>query len=93
MQPTQKDYSGSTWAISLTTGDTAKPLSTDKLILTDVNIHVYTNAVYYGSGSQQKSKASANDVITFRWIDVSTIFFKNFTAGNNATIEATGVIK
>ena len=86
-------YNYDTWAKTLTCGDNPQPLTTDDIVLEDVNLHVYDNAIYYGSGSQQLSKANANDVITYRRIRVNTIFFKNYTAGSNGRIEATGVIR
>jgi hypothetical protein len=63
------------------------------IILTSVNIHCYTNDVYYGNAGLLSGIIRANAVI---WFDapcrVSDLLFKNLTAGSNATIVITGTL-
>ena len=64
------------------------------VLLTAINIHCYTNDSYYGNTAFQNSIIRANAVV---WLDgiirVSDLWFKNLTAGSNATIVLTGLLK
>jgi hypothetical protein len=73
------------------TADTMFRLVTAEMWLEDVNITATANDAYYGDNQGQDSKLSANDVISYRVIDLSSIYFKNFTAGSNTVITAAGV--
>ena len=76
---------------STATDDLMFKLVTAEMWLEDVNITATTNDAYYGDNQGQDSKLSANDVISYRVINLNSIYFKNHTAGNNTTITAAGV--
>jgi hypothetical protein len=63
-------------------------------ILTDVNIHCYTNDCYYGNAAVLQGIIRANAVVWFTGhVKVSDLFFKNYTAGSNCVIVVTGLVK
>jgi len=63
-------------------------------ILSDVNIHCYTNDAYYGNAAVQAGIIRANAVVWFTGtIKVSDLWFKNYTAGSNTVIVVTGIIR
>ena len=63
-------------------------------ILSDVNIHCYTNDAYMGNASAQTAIIRANAVVWFTGTcKVSDLFFKNHTAGSNCVIVVTGLVK
>ena len=63
-------------------------------ILSDVNIHCYTNDAYYGNAANQLGIIRANAVVWFTGtIKVADLWFKNYTAGSNCVIVVTGVVK
>ncbi|MBE3142873.1 MAG: hypothetical protein IMZ61_02990 [Planctomycetes bacterium] len=62
--------------------------------VTSVNIHCYTNDCYYGNLSFQLGIIRANAVVWFEGlVRVSDLWFKNFTAGSNATVVIAGTLK
>lgn len=81
-------------SITITTGDVAQNVTNDEgIIFRDVNVHVYTNGVYYGDGTTMQGQISANAVVGFQGrLRAKDMFFKNLVAGNNATVVITGVI-
>lgn len=63
-------------------------------LLSSVNIHCYTNAAYYGNAAFQQGVIQPNAVVWFDGtIRVSDLWFKNYTAGSNAVIVVTGIVK
>lgn len=62
------------------------------LWLEDVNIHCETKAAKYGSRSEQEAVVYADDVLSYRYINLKDIFFKNETAAANTVIRAIGVV-
>lgn len=63
-------------------------------ILTDVNIHCYTNDAYYGNAAVQAGIIRANAVVWFTGtIKVADLWFKNLTASSNTTLVVTGIIR
>jgi hypothetical protein len=58
------------------------------------NIHCYTNDCYYGNMSAQAAIIRANAVVWFEGspVRVSDLWFKNLTAGQNATLVITGIL-
>jgi len=61
--------------------------------LIDANVHVYDNDIYYGDGVFTKAIAVSNSVITFRRINLDTLYIKNKTAGSNGRVVIVGVIE
>lgn len=63
-------------------------------LLTSVNIHCYTNAMYYGNSAYQLGVIQPNAVVWFDGVvKVSDLWFKNYTAGSNGNIVIVGLLK
>lgn len=81
-------------AYTFTTDDAIRIELDPTILLSDVNIHCYTNDCYYGSGSVMDGIIRANAVVWFTGvIRPYDLIFKNYTAGSNAKIVLTGVIR
>jgi len=74
------------------TADTKFRLVQNDLWIKAANIHVVTNAAYYGDTNNQSGAAAANSVITFEDFNLADLFFKNAAAGVNTTIVAICVL-
>lgn len=75
--------------------DTIFKLTTVPLWFEDVNIHVYTNNAAYGDATDLANVYGliyANDVISFRNLNLNDVYFRNATGGSNTTITAVGVL-
>ena len=81
----------STVSVSITAGDTAKPIVSYDLPYYECNIHIYTHDVYYGDGTTMSAIAKATDVIYFKNGNLRDFFVKNYTAGNNASVVAVAI--
>jgi len=65
-----------------------------RLVLSSINIHCYTNAMYYGNGAEQQGIIQPNAVVWFdKPVRVCDLWFKNYTAGSNGEITLTGTIE
>ena len=63
-------------------------------ILTDVNVHCYTNDAYYGNMALQAAAIRANAVVWFSGaVRVADLWFKNLTVGSNCVIVVAGLIR
>lgn len=63
-------------------------------VVVSVNIHCYTNDVYYGNLAFQLGIIRANAVVWFeKTVRVSDLWFKNLTPGSNGTVVIAGVNK
>lgn len=76
------------------TDDLPFPVEDDHDVILDcMNVHCYTNDLYYGNALVTSAVFRANAVIWFDSpIRLSDLIFKNFTAGSNATVVVTGVL-
>jgi len=78
----------------------SKTATTDSIFrLTDiqvpmynVNIHALSNNAYYGDRNYVEAPLFINDVAFFDYLDISDVFFKNYTAGSNTKIVAAGSV-
>ena len=70
--------------------DVVSRLENAPIFLDDVNIHIYENDIYYGSGTLVEAVATAGSVISFRHINLQDFFVKNYTAGSNGKIVVVG---
>ena len=87
-------YPSSTF-ISLTmtmTDDNAHQLTQTDLPFYEVNLHCYTQDLYYGDGLTMGAYIVAGDVASFRNGNLRDLFFKNKTAGQNGTITAVATV-
>jgi len=86
-------------AISKTyASDTASNITTTQtpLIFQELDIQILTNDAYYGDKNVQAFELTAGDIISFRsstGVNLTDIFFKNQTAGNNIVVNAVGLLK
>lgn len=89
---------------SLTTADTAAPVSFDPFILDDVNIHVYGGDVFYGDSEHTVAVAQssatptcgiirANAVVWFANLVVKELWFKSYATGVPGYVVVTGTVK
>lgn len=73
------------------TGDAARRFETTAKFLQDVVIAVVTNDQLFGDSSGQTYPVGAGETIGFTKVDISTLYFKNATAGQNGTVHILGV--
>lgn len=74
------------------TADTKFRLVSESVILRDVMVNIQDNDCLFGDTNNQLFNLNLGDVFTFdNPVDISDIFFKNATAGNNTKIVLTGV--
>lgn len=66
------------------------------LVFQELDIQILTYAAYYGDHNNQEFELSAGDIVSFRTsagIDLTKLFFKNQTAGQNVKVVAVGLLK
>lgn len=71
--------------------DTARRFETSTKKLKDVVIKVETYGQYFGSATNQRLLLEAGDTMGFTCVDISTLYFKNKTAGENGVVTILGV--
>lgn len=77
------------FSISLTmTDDNAHRVVEFDVPFYEVNLHCYTNDLYYGNGSVMAAKILADDVASFKNGNLRDVLVQNVTAGNNGQIVA-----
>ena len=87
-----KKPSGATYVNQDTaTGDGTRRFETSSKKLRDAIIVVTTYAQYFGTSSSQPMEVPANGVIGLTNVDISTLYFKNKTAGENGVVTILGV--
>lgn len=75
----------------IATGDAARRFETTSLYLKDFVILVQTKAQLFGDSSGQTYPVGIGESIGLSGIDISTLYFKNATAGQNGTVHILGV--
>ena len=70
--------------------DTPRRFETSAKKLRDVVIRVSTNNQLFGSAANQRYPVNVGETISFSKVDVSTLYFKNATAGQNGTVNILG---
>ena len=81
------------YSISITlSDDNPHPLVNTDIPFYDVNLHCYTKALYYGTGTLLEAEIGVGDVASFRNGNLRDIFIKNKTAGENGKIVAVATI-
>jgi len=66
--------------------DTARRFEITSKRMRDVLIYVTTYAQYFGDSANQRMEIGAGDYMWITKIDISTLYFKNKTAGQNGTV-------
>jgi len=85
-------YSGTVYVKSDTaTADTARRFETTSKKLRDVIITVKTYAQLFGDSAGQTYPVAADGTFSITQIDISTLYFKNATAGQNGTVHILAV--
>jgi hypothetical protein len=85
-------FSGNIYSKTMTmTDDNATRFETSAKKLRDVIIIVTTNNMLLGKSGTEVYPVDADDTIGFTKVDVSTLYFKNASAGSNGTITILGV--
>ena len=85
-------YSGKVYVKSDTAAaDTARHFETSSKFLRDVIISVKTNNQLFGDASGQTFPLAAGESMGFTLVDISTLYFKNASAGQNGTVHIIGV--
>jgi len=70
--------------------DTARRFETTTKKLKDVVIRVSTYNQLFGDSSNQRYPVNAGETVSFSKVDISTLYFKNATAGQNGTVNILG---
>jgi len=73
------------------TDDNARRFETSSKKLRDVIIQVVSNDQLFGNATNQRYKVATGSTIGFTQVDLSTLYFKNATAGQNGTVNILGV--
>ncbi len=73
------------------TGDTARRFETTEKYLSDVVILVKTFGQFFGDSSGQTFPVDAGEGMGFTKVDISTLYFKNDTGGENGVVHIIGV--
>jgi len=66
--------------------DASEPITEFDIPYYEMNMHCYTNPVYYGDGSVMSAYINVGDVVFFKHGNLRDIFIKNKTAGNNGQV-------
>lgn len=64
-----------------------------KYVLRDVAIVVSTNTVLFGNESKQMYPRADTKELTFKFLDVSKLYFKNAAASANGVVDICGVVE
>ncbi len=73
------------------TADTARRFEVSMKNLKDVIIQVATYAQLFGDSGSQAYRVEAGDTFGFTKVDISTLYFKNATAGENGVVRILAV--
>ncbi len=85
-------FGGATYVKSDTAAsDAARRFETSSKKLRDVVIRVATNNQLLGTSALQVYPVNVGETAGFGKLDVSTLYFKNATAGQNGTVQILGV--
>jgi len=76
---------------NLATADTARRFETSQKKLKDVILQVSGYAQLFGDSSNQRYRLEVGGWMGFQKCDISTLYFKNATAGQNGTVNVIGV--
>ena len=71
--------------------DTPRRFETSAKKLRDVVIRVATNNQLFGNAANQRYPVNVGETVSFSKVNVSTLYFKNATAGQNGTVNIIGV--
>lgn len=64
-----------------------------KYILRDVSIVVETNTVVFGNESKQMYPRADTKELTFQFLDISELYFKNAAASANGVVNICGIVE
>ena len=85
-------FSGSVYSNTRTmANDGSARFSTNPIKLLDVVILVETNSMLVGSAGSEVYTIGADETVGFTKLDISTLYFKNASAGSNGKISILGV--
>jgi hypothetical protein len=85
-------FGGSVYSKTMTmTDDNATRFETSAKKLRDVVIIVTDNNMLLGETGVEVYPVDADDIVGFTKVDISTLYFKNASAGSNGTITILGV--
>lgn len=88
----ETNYTGTVYVKSDTaTADTARRFETTSKMLRDVIITVKTYAQLFGDSAGQTYPVAADGTFRITQIDISTLYFKNVTAGQNGIVHILAV--
>ena len=73
------------------TSDATRRFEASSKKLRDVIIQVETNDQLFGNASNQRFRVTAGASMGFTQVDLSTLYFKNASAGLNGTVRILGV--
>jgi len=87
-----KDFGGKVYSKQMTmTNDLSQRFETDPKKLRDVLIQVTVQTMLFGKQGTEVYSVAAGVAIGFVCMEISTLFFKNATAGQNGTVTILGV--
>jgi len=86
------NFSGAVYRNSDTAvADTARRFETTAKKLRNVTILVSGKAQLFGTSTTQDYPVNPGDTLSYDYIDISTLYFKNAAAGENGTVYILGV--
>ncbi len=72
--------------------DAARRFETTSKKLTWAAVQITTNAQSFGDGTSQPVSYAANTTFELRNVDISTLYFKNTTPGQNGAVSIVGIL-
>lgn len=75
----------------IASADTARRFETSWTYLEDITIIVKTKAQLFGDENGQTYPVGVGETLGYSRIDISSLYFKNETAGENGTVHILGV--
>lgn len=86
------NFGGNVYSKTMTmTNNNATRFETVSKKLRDIIITVTTQAMLFGKLGVEVYPVAASGTIGFTQVDISTLYFKNSTAGQNGTVKILGV--
>ena len=86
------NFSGAVYVNSNTaTDDTARRFETTSKKLRDVVLRVATNSQLLGTSASQVYPVNVGETVGISKLDISMLYFKNATAGQNGTVQILAV--
>jgi len=80
------------FSLEKTAADTVARITENNIPFYDLNLHCYTNPVYYGDGAVMTAYMNPGDIAFFQKGNMRDIHIKNYTTGSDGVIAVTATV-